>query len=139
MARSKSKASRRAPMGVAANSKPRNERGRTVSEETPLALRARGVEVDDALRDYIHQRAGFKLGKYAPIIERATVRLENVSGAKGAPACRCAVKVVITRNESVVVQVVEYEHRAAFDRAIDAAERAVRRAVERVKSKARRR
>lgn len=139
MAARRTKTTRRAPMGVAANLAPRAARGKTTSAETPLALRARGVEVDDALRDYIHTRAGFKLGKFATQIERTSVRLEDISGPKGAPARRCAIKVVLSRHESVVVEVVDHDHRVAFDHAVDSVERAVRRSLERVKSKARRR
>lgn len=137
--RGRAKITRRAPLGVAANEKPRNARGKTDATETPLALRARGVDVDDSLREYIHTRAGFKFGKFAPAIERISVRLEDISGPKGAPARRCAIKVVLTRHESVVVEIVDNDHRAAFDHCVDSAERAVRRALDKVKAKARRR
>lgn len=135
----RSKKTRRAPMGVAANQEPRNLRGRTASAETPLALRARGVEVDDELRDYIAKRAGFKLGKFAPSIERTTVRFEDIAGPKGAPAIRCAIKVVLPRQGSVVVEVIDSDARAAFDHCIDAVERAVRRTLDKSKTKARKR
>lgn len=139
MAARRRKDARRAPMGTAANQLPRNARGRTDTAATPVALRSRGVDIDDAFRAYVHARCGFKLGKYAETIERISVRFEDVSGPKGAPSRRCAVKVVITRHESVVVEVVDADSRAAFDRAIDSTERAVRRALERVKTRARRR
>jgi ribosome-associated translation inhibitor RaiA len=131
--------SRRTPMGVAATEKPRAERGKTTSPETPLTLRARGVEVDDELREYIAKRAGFKLGKFALEIERTTVRLEDISGPKGAPARRCSVNVTLSRHESVVVEIVDYDHRAAFDHAMDSVSRAVSRALAKDKTKARRR
>jgi ribosome-associated translation inhibitor RaiA len=130
---------RRSPMGTEANALPRAARGRTASPATPVALRASGVEVGDVLRDYIHTRCGFKLGKFAPRIERVSVRLEDVSGPTGAPSRRCAVKVVFSRHETILVQVVDADHRAAFDHAIDATERAVRRSLDRVRVKARRR
>jgi ribosome-associated translation inhibitor RaiA len=139
MAARRPKTARRAPMGVAAHAAPRQTRGRTDTLTTPVTVRARGVEVDDALRDYIHARTGFKLGKFAESIERVSVRLEDVSGPKGAPSRRCAVKVVVTRHESILVQVVDSDHRPAFDNAMDAAERAVRRSLERVRTRARRR
>lgn len=139
MAARRSKPTRRAPMGVNANQAPRNERGKTTAPETPLAVRARGVEVDQELRDYIAKRAGFKLGKFATSIERISVRLEDISGPKGAPAQRCAIKVVLSRHESIVVEVVDNDHRAAFDHAMDSVERAVRRSLDRVKTLARRR
>lgn len=131
--------SRRAPMGVAAAAAPRAERGRTESPETPLALRAKGVELDDELREYISTRAGFKLGKFAPAIERVSVRFEDLNGPKGAPADRCAIKVVISGHQSVMVEVVDATPRAAFDHCIDSVEQAVRRALTKTKSKTRRR
>ncbi len=130
---------RRSPMGTEANALPRATRGRTDAPATPVALRASGVEIDDQLREYIHVRCGFKLGKFAERIERVSVRLEDVNGPKGGASRRCAVKVVVTRHESVVVEVVDVDHRAAFDHAIDSAERAVRRSLDRVRVKARRR
>jgi ribosome-associated translation inhibitor RaiA len=126
-------------MGVAATEKPRAERGKTTSPETPLTVRARGVELDDDLREYIAKRAGFKLGKFALEIERTTVRFEDISGPKGAPARRCSVNVTLSRHESVVVEIVDYEHRAAFDHAMDSVSRAVSRALAKDKTKARRR
>lgn len=138
--KTRSHATRRAPMGVAANSAPRAVRGRTESPETPLAVRAKDVEVDAELREYVAKRAGFKLGKFANAIERITVRFEDLNGPKkGSPADRCAIKVVISRHESVMVEVVEHEPRAAFDKCIDSVERAVKRALEKPKSKSRRR
>ncbi len=131
--------SRRAPMGVAVTDKPRAERGKTTSQETPLLLRTRGVEVDDELRAYIAKRAGFKLGKFATAIEKTTVRLEDISGPKGSPARRCSVTVTLSRHESVIVEILDADHKAAFDHAMDSAERAVRRALEKEKSNARRR
>jgi ribosome-associated translation inhibitor RaiA len=94
--------------------------------------------VDEELREYVHQRAGFKLGKYAPQVDRISVRFEDLNGPKGGPDSRCAVKVALSRHESVVVEVVEADYRQAFDHAMDATERAVRRTLERVRDKARR-
>lgn len=129
---------RRVPMGIAANFEPRTVRGRTDSLRTFVAIRARGIEVDEALDRYIRERCGFKLGKFAKSIDRISVRLEDVGGPKGAPSMRCAVKVVLSRHESIVVEVVEGDHRSAFDHAIDAAERAVKRTRDRSREKARR-
>lgn len=139
MSRSNS-STRRAPIGVAANEKPRAEQGRTSAPETPLSVRTKDVDVDAELREYVAKRAGFKLGKFANAIERITVRFEDLNGPKkGSPADRCAIKVVISRHESVLVEVVEDDPRVAFDTAIDSVERAVKRALEKTKSKARRR
>jgi ribosome-associated translation inhibitor RaiA len=125
-------------MGVAPEKVSKEARGRTISPETPVAIRARDGGVDEELREYVHQRAGFKLGKYAPQVDRISVRFEDLNGPKGGPDSRCAVKVALSRHESVVVEVVEADYRQAFDHAMDATERAVRRTLERVWDKARR-
>ena len=139
MVHRRNKTTHRDPMGIAANDAPRNARGRTDSPHTPVAVRARGVEADDALREYIHERCGFKLGKFAESIDRISVRLEDVGGPKGAPSLRCAVKVVLSRHESIVVEVVEGDLRGAFDHCIDATARAVKRSLDRHLAKVRRR
>lgn len=117
------------------------KRRSTQARRAPMdvALRARGVDVDAELRDYIAKRAGFKLGKFAAAIERITVRLEDIAGPKGAPAKRCAIKVVLPHQGSAVVEVLDDDARAAFDHCIDAVERAVRRTIEKSQAKKRRR
>jgi ribosome-associated translation inhibitor RaiA len=128
---------RRAAMGTAANVRPRTERGRTPSAETPLAIVAPDG-APAAFRDHVRGRAGFHLGKLAHSIERVTVRLHHISGPKGAPAFRCRVKLVLPGLETVVIEAVERAPHDAFDRAIDVAERAVRRALARRRRRARR-
>ncbi len=138
MARLRSNATRRAPMGVAPETVAKETRGRTISPETPVAIRAKDGGVDDELRAYVHQRAGFKLGKYAPQVDRISVRFEDMNGPKGGADSQCTVKVVLSRHESVVVEVVEADYRQAFDHAIDSTERAVRRTIERIRERTRR-
>jgi ribosome-associated translation inhibitor RaiA len=67
------------------------------------------------------------------------VRFEDLNGPKGSPADRCAIKVVISGQQSVMVEVVDATPRAAFDNCIDSVERAVRRTLERATTKARKR
>jgi ribosome-associated translation inhibitor RaiA len=124
-------------MGTAANIRPRAGRGRTPSAETPLAIIAPDGAAP-AFRDHVRRCAGFHLGKLAHSIDRVTVRLHRISGPKGAPAFRCRVKLVLPRLETVVVEEVERVADDAFDRAIDVAERAVRRALTRRRRRARR-
>lgn len=106
--------------------------------ETPLAIIAPAVPDGGAFREHARRRAGFQLGKLAHDIDRVTVRLHRISGPKGAPAYRCRVKVMLPGFETIIVEEVERVPQDAFDRAIDVAERAVRRAVTRRRQKARR-
>lgn len=113
--------------------------GRSTTGQTPLHVRVRGLDdFDDAMRDYARVRTGFKLGKYALRITRITVRFENVAGPKGAPAVACRFKVVLAGRGEVVVATTESSTRAAFDAAVDATERAVRRLLGRVRKTAKR-
>jgi ribosome-associated translation inhibitor RaiA len=103
--------------------------GRSTTRETPLQVRVRGVELDDTMRDYMRARVGFKLGKFALHLTRVTVRLENVAGPKGAPAYACKIKVLLPNASDVVVAATDVTARAAFDLAVDATERSVRRTL----------
>jgi ribosome-associated translation inhibitor RaiA len=125
-------------MGTAANRRQGAEHGRTPSAETPLTIIAPDVGVDLAFRQYVRQRAGFQLGKLAYSIDRVTVRLHRISGPKGGAAYRCRVKVMLPRLEPIVVDEVARVPRDAFDRAIEVAERSVKRALTRRRRKARR-
>lgn len=105
--------------------------GRTDAPEFPATIRVTGVGLDPEERAYIRQRLRVKLGKFAGSIERVTVRVGDVNGARGGGDQSCRVKLVLSGLPSVVV-----EHRAAAVRpavtgALTAAERSVRRAVER--------
>lgn len=72
-----------------------------------------------------------KLGKFAPAVERVSVRIEDVNGPRGGVDRECRVKVVLSGLPSVVVVERDASVAAAIDVALGAAERAVRRAVQR--------
>jgi len=129
---------RRTPLGTKANVRPRASRGRTPGEETPLAIIAPDVEVDDAFRAHIHQRAGFRLGKLAHRIDRVTVRFHRISGPTGAPAVRCRIKLMLPALDAVVVEAVQRNARDAFDRAMNVADRTAQRSMGRHRTLGRR-
>jgi hypothetical protein len=105
--------------------------GRSTTKETPLVVRARGVDVDADLDAYVRRRVGFNLGKYALALSRVGVRMDNVARQKGAPAITCRIEATLPNARPVVVSETDVTSRAAFDAAVDAAERAVRRLLER--------
>ena len=112
--------------------------GRSTTTETPLHIRARGVDIDAATREAMQRHAGFKLGKYALAITRITVRLEDIAGPKGAPTVACKFKVALPASREVVVTATDASPREAFDTALAATERAVRRLVDRDRPRVRR-
>lgn len=103
----------------------------------PAYIRAAGVELDQADRDYVRRKLGRKLGKYESSVERASVRIEDVNGPRGGSDKRCRIKVVLRGLPSVVV---EHQHaalQAAIDGALDRAGRTVARQLQRRHAKGR--
>ncbi len=119
----------RSPFGTN-TAKPKASRGRTTTEQTPFQLRARDVELDPGMRVYIGKRVGFKLGRYGLELDRVAVRFERPSGPKGAPVFACQFSLTLASAGKVIVEAHDADARAAFDTAIDGAERAVRRLLE---------
>ena len=78
---------RRTPMGLKAHEDERVSRGRTTSSRTPVFVR--NTTSDKTLdREWLQQRMGFRLGKFATGIDRADVTVRDESGPNGAPAIR---------------------------------------------------
>lgn len=100
--------------------------GRSTSRETPLYIRAPGVDLDDSLREYIRQRVGFKLGKFGLDITRVAVRFETLNGATGAPTYECRFKVLLHSANDVTLTSLGATPRAAFDTGANRIERTVR-------------
>jgi hypothetical protein len=106
-------------------------RGRTAAPSTPLAIRSR-IPLDEVTRELVRVRLGRRLASYAPHVQRATVRFEDVNGPRGGIDVACRVKIVLDGLPSIVV-----EKRApqAIDAVVPAAE-AVRRALRRTLERA---
>jgi hypothetical protein len=76
------------------------------------------------MRDYVHARAGFRLGPFARSIERVSVRFDRVRRIGDAsPAVRCRIKVVVSRLQSVVAEATAATARQAFGDAVSASGR----------------
>ncbi|WP_438025249.1 HPF/RaiA family ribosome-associated protein [Sorangium sp. So ce233] len=105
--------------------------GRTPAERTPLAVRTTGVEISPDVREYVRERLGHRLSKFATQIERVSVRLLDVNGPRGGVDTACRIKVVLSGLESAIAQEVAAGIREAVDRASHVVERAVSRAIRR--------
>ncbi|MBI4912981.1 MAG: HPF/RaiA family ribosome-associated protein [Acidobacteria bacterium] len=116
-----------------AGTRPRSETlGRTTTEQTPLWVRTFGLAGIPDARTYVRRHAGFKLGKFAYHIEGLQVRMKNESGPKGAPLAVCTITVDLARAGIVVVEQASQSPMAAFDLALDSAERSVRRTLQKI-------
>lgn len=124
-----STSNRRAPFTTQTVKAAKATKGRTAGPDTPLNVRTSGVNVDEDTRRLIALRVGRKLSKHALHIERTTVRLEDINGPRGGVDMACRIKVVLSNLPSVVVEERADKSVLALNRAVDAAERAVRRAL----------
>ena len=120
---------RRQPFAVAIAKSEKRKIGRSTTQQTPLDIRARNLELSVELMTYVARHVSFRLAKYAIHVTRITVRFENVGGPRGAIECVCKFGVVLPGRGSVIVSSVNPNPRAAFDAAVDATERAVRRSL----------
>jgi ribosome-associated translation inhibitor RaiA len=120
----------RAAFSEPTNKSDKKMAGRTDATATPLEIRCAECEVDANLHDWVHERLGRQLGKYAPQIERIQVRFGDDNGPKGGVDKTCLIHVVLSRLPPVVVQAVGNSEREAFDRAAGRVERATRRDME---------
>lgn len=122
---------RRAPLPARIPRSQKPEAGRTEASRTPAHVRTIGVMLAPADRFYIRRKLGMKLGKFAPSIERVSVRVKDVNGPRGGMDKLCRVKVVLSGLPSVVVERQHHATHAAVDEALDATARTVRRALSR--------
>lgn len=109
----------------------KRQAGRTPAPEVPANIRVSGVDLDDKDRNYIRQRLGLKLGKFAESIERVTVRVRDINGDRGGVDQECAIKVVLSGRPSVVAESRSSSTRGAVNAAMSSAEQGVRRSVQR--------
>lgn len=99
--------------------------GRTPTRMTPVEVRAHGVDIEEHHREYVRERLGHKLGKFAPAIERIAVRFEDLNGPKGGIDHECRIQVTLSGLGLIVVHERHPEAIPAFDLAASAIERAL--------------
>jgi hypothetical protein len=98
-----------------------------------IEVRARGVELDGQLGDYVERSLRFALGRFSSRARLVRVRLEDLNGPKGGVDKRCVVTVSGDGFERCVVDVRDTTVQAAVDQAAGIASRAVARALERAR------
>lgn len=128
-------ADKRAPLPASVPRPVKRASGRTETLRTPAHVRVIGVELDEENRALIRRKLGMKLGKFAPSIERVTVRVTDANGPRGGVDHVCNVKVVLSGLPSVVAERRGAAPHAAIDLALRATEQAVRRSVGRRRTK----
>jgi hypothetical protein len=82
---------------------PKRSRGRTSIDDTPITTRSR-VTLPAEDRRNIEARLRRALAPFGPRIERATIRFEDVNGPRQGVGMRCAIKVVFSGSDSIIVE-----------------------------------
>lgn len=126
---------KRAAMGTRAAETPKAARGRTGPSATPVVLRQGGATDARIPRDWVRERLGTALGRFARRIDRVTVNIRDESGPHGRPTVRATVTLQVTVGTPVVVTARAGTSRQAVAAAIRAAERAVRRRTQRTRGR----
>ena len=119
-----------APLAAPSETAAKRDLGRTDAFNTPIDIRNVAGGVDQHLRDWVHDRLGRQLGKFATQIERIDVRFTDVNGPKGGVDRTCMVHVILSALPPVVVEMQGETAQEAFDLAASRAERATRRNLE---------
>ncbi|MDB4973486.1 MAG: Ribosomal subunit interface protein [Myxococcaceae bacterium] len=120
----------KAPFAPHTESFDKRTAGRTTALATQLEIRSGGNDVAPELREWIYERIGRQLGKYAEQIERVQVRFGDDNGPKGGADKCVLVHVILSKLPPVVVEMRGVTEREAFDLAASRAERATRRNME---------
>jgi hypothetical protein len=100
--------------------------GRQTLERTPLVIRS-PTKLGDGFENRIRAQVARRIGQAAGVIERITVRFDDVNGPKGGVDAVSRIKVVMTGRPSVVVEKRADSYPRAFVAALGAAATAVRR------------
>jgi hypothetical protein len=100
--------------------------GRTATGRTPLSIRGDGP-IDPELEDRIRMRMARALDPFSTRVQRATVRFEDINGARGGIDTLCTIKIVMDGvDKSVVVRQMGETASQAFALAMPRVTRSVR-------------
>lgn len=95
-----------------------------------LSIRARGLELTEALRDHVTRRIHFALARVSPALGRVDVTLEDINGPRGGIDKVCRVRARGPGLREVIVEERDADVTVAVDLASSRVGRTVLRAVE---------
>lgn len=127
--------SRRAPFPRSVPKVLKRKLGRTEAPFIPAHIRVFGRNLSQDKRSAIRKKLGRRLGKFAPAIERVSVRVKDVNGPRGGIDQLCRIKVVLSDLPSVIFEALDNVLDRAIGRALAGTERAVRKSVRRRRMK----
>lgn len=105
-------------------------RGRTDHTTTPVAIRS-GIDLPAGTEAWVRSQLAARLDHAATLIERGSVRFEDINGPRGGVDTTCRIKLVLAGRPSIQVEERGEDARAAFSRVLPV----VIRLVDRVRDK----
>jgi ribosome-associated translation inhibitor RaiA len=118
--------------GPKVNRAPAKRRGAApATTRFPIFIRAAGLPIDRADREYLRRKLDLRLGKFARNVERVSVRIGDANGPRGGVDKTCTIKVVLPHVPSVVIVAQHASLKAAMDDAMQRVARTVRRLLHR--------
>jgi ribosome-associated translation inhibitor RaiA len=94
----------------------KRSRGRTPVASTPVAIRG-GIAISPTVEDRVRRKLVRRIGHAAPLVERGTVRFDDINGPRGGVDTECRIKLVLSGRPSVQAQDRARNAEAAFDAA----------------------
>jgi hypothetical protein len=128
-------AAHRAPLPAWVPRPVKRASGRTETVRTPAHVRVIGVELDEDNRALIRRKLGTQLWKFANVDRAGDRPRDRYQRARGGVDQVCSVKVVLSGLPSVVIERCDVAVHAVIDVALRATEQAVRRSVDRRRTK----
>src|SRR5215470_20376352 len=92
----------------------KRSRGRTRTASTPVAIRG-GVPISPRVEDRVRRKLVRRIGHAAPLIERGTIRFEDINGPRGGVDTGCRIKLVLSGRPSVQAQHRARDPESAFN------------------------
>jgi ribosome-associated translation inhibitor RaiA len=102
-----------------------------MTDNPPFPIATSGALSQPRLREHVKQRLERALGRIGGRIQRVTTRCSDVNGPRGGVDQLCRVELALRGLPPIVVEKRAETARQAFDRAVNAAKRALRRTHER--------
>ena len=98
-----------------------------------INIQANGFVLTPALKDYTEQRLKTALSWADVHTSKFRVSLSDINGPRGGCDKRCVIEIQITGGKAVVIEDTETDMYHAIDRAVERADRAVVRQIERLR------
>ena len=98
-----------------------------------MTIQTSGFDITSALRSYVEHRLATALGWARHHMRKLAVSLSDINGPRGGVDKRCKIQLRLAGGREIIIDGVEADLYVAIDRAVDRADRAVARQVERTR------